>query len=82
MNDAIKNNVPANSDKRVLNYYERKEILEIIKTLNKPLQIELFKIIKSSNEMYSENSNGIFFDLRSMSDETMLKINNLVKGLK
>jgi hypothetical protein len=44
-------------------YDERKKFLDDVKTLSKPEMEELYRIIKKSKAEYSENSNGVFFDL-------------------
>jgi hypothetical protein len=55
-------------------YEERKKIFENIKVLVKPEQEEVFRIIRKTKENYTENSNGIFFDLSVVSDEAFLQI--------
>ena len=55
-------------------YEDRKKVFEYIKVLVKPEQEELFRIIRKTKENYTENSNGIFFDLSSVSDETFSQI--------
>ena len=45
-------------------------MFENIKILDKPEQEEIFRIIRKTKENYTENSNGIFFDLNSISDES------------
>lgn len=52
-----------------VSYDERKKIFEDIKLLQLPEQEELFRIIRKTKETYSENSNGIFFDLSTISEE-------------
>ena len=59
-------------------YEQRKKIWETIKTLNKSEQEELFKILKFSNVEYTENTNGIFFDVAKLSDTTIQKIMNFL----
>ena len=56
------------------NYDERKRVYDNIKLLVKPEQENIFKIIKLGRESYSENSNGIFFDLTTITSETFEKI--------
>ncbi len=51
-------------------YEERKKIFENIKVLVKSEQEEIFRIIRKTKENYTENSNGIFFDLSIISDDT------------
>lgn len=51
-------------------YEDRKVMFENIKILDKPEQEEIFRIIRKTKENYTENSNGIFFDLNSISDES------------
>jgi hypothetical protein len=47
----------------IQDYELRKQILEDLKLLNKSEQEEIFRILKVSNSFFSENSNGIFFDM-------------------
>ena len=49
------------------NYEERKHIFEQIKVLVQSEQEEIFRIIRKTKENYTENSNGIFFDLSTPS---------------
>ena len=46
-------------------YEEKKQMLEDFKVLSKEEYAEIFRIIKRHNIEYSENSNGIFFDLNN-----------------
>lgn len=55
-------------------YEERKKVFENIKVLVKPEQEEVFRIIRKTKENYTENSNGIFFDLSSISEEAFNQI--------
>lgn len=55
-------------------YEERKKIFETMRVLVKPEQEEIYRIIRKSKENYTENSNGIFFDLAIISDNTFLQI--------
>jgi hypothetical protein len=55
--------------------YERKrKIFENIKQLVKPEQEHILKLLKKYKENYTENSNGIFFDLMSICDATFISI--------
>jgi hypothetical protein len=53
---------------------ERKEFHDQLKQLVKSEYEELFRILKMSEESYSENSNGIFFDIMAVSPETFQKM--------
>ena len=55
-------------------YDDRKKVFDNIRLLAKPEQEELFRIIRKTKEQYTENSNGIFFDLSSFSEETFQQI--------
>lgn len=58
-----------------MNDYEtKKQVLESIKTLSKEEYQELFRILKRNNIEYTENSNGIFFDLTPLDADTFQKI--------
>ena len=51
-------------------YEEKKQMLEDFKVLSKEEYAEIFRIIKRHNIEYSENSNGIFFDVSILSEST------------
>lgn len=59
-------------------YEERKQIFEHIKLLVKPEQEEIFRIIRKTKDSYTENSNGIFFDLASISDDAFNQIKEYI----
>ena len=61
------------------NYEERKNIFEQIKVLVQSEQEEIFRIIRKTKENYTENSNGIFFDLSTLSESTITQINEYLK---
>ena len=58
---------------------ERKKIFDTIKALVKPEQEEIFRIIRKLKVHYSENSNGIFFDLSSLSDDDFEKLKEYIQ---
>jgi predicted dienelactone hydrolase len=62
-----------------MDYEERKKIFDTIKALVKPEQEEIFRIIRKAKESYTENSNGIFFDLSAISDETFHQIQEYIQ---
>jgi hypothetical protein len=51
-------------------YDERKALLEEIKNLPKLEHEKIFKLLKETAADFSENSNGIFFDISKLSSET------------
>ena len=63
-------------------YEKRKQFLEDLKKLVKSEQEEIFRIIKKSKVEYSENSNGIFFDVLKLSNDTFRKIEEFMKFCK
>jgi hypothetical protein len=63
-------------------YEIRKEFLEDLKLLNKTEQEEIFRIIKSSNTQYSENSNGIFFDISKILPTTFSEMQQFMNFCK
>ena len=58
----------------IKDYELRKKFLEDLKILNKLEQEELFRILKTTNSIYTENSNGIFFDVSKLSMDAFDKI--------
>lgn len=55
-------------------YETRKQFLEDMKVFSKDEYSEIFRIIKRYGVDYSENSNGIFFDLGAVSSEVFEKM--------
>ncbi len=55
-------------------YEERKKVLHEIKNLVKAEQEQIFLILKRFKMDYSENSNGVFFDLSRISKEPFEEI--------
>ena len=63
-------------------YDIRKQLLEDLKILNKQEQEEIFRIIKLSNSIFSENSNGIFFDISKLNNTALEQILIFIKFCK
>ena len=59
-------------------YEERKYIFDYMKLLVLSEQEEIYRIIRKSKETYTENSNGIFFDLLHITDDTFCKIKKYI----
>jgi len=62
-----------------MSYDERKKIFDTIHALVQPEQEEIFRIIRKHKISYSENSNGIFFDLSALPDNTFLQIKDYIQ---
>ncbi len=58
---------------------ERRNFHNSLSNLVKSEYEEIFRILKRSEEPYSENSNGIFFDIMSISTDTFDKMNKYMK---
>jgi hypothetical protein len=54
--------------------HTRNYIFDHVKSLVPSEYEEIFRIIRKNKEAYSENSNGIFFDLSGVSQDTLNKI--------
>ena len=54
-----------------MNYEKRRTIFETLKILVKAEYEEVFRIIKRNKEDWTENSNGIFFDMAAIKDQTL-----------
>lgn len=55
-------------------YESRRSLLEDIKTLSRVEQEEIYRIIKGSSVEYSENHNGVFFDVCKLPADMYEKI--------
>ena len=63
-------------------YDLKKQLLEDLKLLNKSEQEEVFRILKLNDGIYSENSNGIFFDVAKLSDSLLKKLLQFIEFSK
>jgi hypothetical protein len=52
----------------------RKKIFEEVKKFTRAEQEELYRILRRNGEEMSENRNGIFFDLMSLKENTIVTI--------
>jgi hypothetical protein len=55
-------------------YDLRKQMLSDLKLLSKTEYMKVFELIKKSKVEYSENSNGIFFDLSKVTDDVFQEL--------
>jgi len=73
--------VKVDFDQKILN--TKKYILKEITKLNKLEHIEIFKILKNNNIIYTENVNGIFVNMKNLDINTLndiIKFINYVKN--
>jgi hypothetical protein len=64
------------------NYELKKAMLDDIKGFSIEECKELFRILKQNNVQYTENSNGIFFDLVPIEHDVFFKLVNFVDFTK
>ena len=55
-------------------YEVRRRFLEDLKSLSKTEHEKMFEILKDDMSDYTENSNGIFFDISKISEDTFAKL--------
>lgn len=53
-----------------VSYDDKKRLHENLKHLVKSEYEQIFRILKKYNEQYTENSNGVFFDISMLSEQT------------
>ena len=63
-------------------YESKKSLLEEMKLLSKEEYEEVFRIIKRGNVEYTENSNGVFFDLAQCSDDVCKNLDKFLELCK
>jgi hypothetical protein len=61
-----------------MSYEDRKQFLEQMGTLSRAELEEVFRIIKRHNDNFSENTNGIFFDISTLRDDTFVSLNEFM----
>jgi hypothetical protein len=62
-----------------MSYEERKKIFDTIPALVQTEQEEIFRIIRKLKVTYSENSNGIFFDLSCLPDDAFQHVKEYIQ---
>jgi hypothetical protein len=62
-----------------MDYEERKQFLDFLPRLSKPQYEQMFRILKASGGEYTENSNGIFFDIAKLNDDCFSALNDYMK---
>ena len=60
----------------------KRELKREIEKLRKDEHLEIFKIIKTETNSYTENNNGIFINLKNLDTPILFKIGNFVKYCK
>ena len=63
-------------------YDQRRAFVEELKRLSKTEQIKLFELLRAGKEDYSENSNGVFFDVAKVSKATFEKLQDYMSYCK
>lgn len=61
-----------------MSYDERKIFLEQLSILSRAELEEIFRIIRRCNDVYSENTNGIFFDVSALKQDTFLRLHEFM----
>ena len=60
-------------------YESRKQLLTDLKILSKTEALKMFEILKKNKVEYSENSNGVFFDLTKVSEEVFQELHTYME---
>lgn len=60
-------------------YEDRKLFAEKLTNLVKSEYEEIYRILKRANEPHSENTNGIFFNINEISEETFQKMQTFME---
>ncbi len=62
-----------------MDYEERKRFLDFLPRLSKPQYEQMFRILKVNGGEFTENSNGIFFDIAKLNDKCFEEMNAFMK---
>lgn len=59
--------------------YDRRSVfIHSLKSLSKAEKEQIFRLLKHNDETFSENSNGIFFDVSQLKSNTFEKLQELI----
>lgn len=62
---------------------EKKSIIKYIETIkSKKILIQIFKIINNDTNKYSKNNNGVFINLKNVSDNALSDISKVIDDYK
>lgn len=70
------------SKKDIIDYKFKKQIEKDITNLTLNQQTEILNIIKSNNQKYSQNKAGIYFNLKYIDNDTLVKLKNYIDNCK
>lgn len=60
---------------------ELNELRKVVEALHSTNHNEIFKIINKHNISFTENSNGIFINMKKLTNECLYDLNNHIKWL-
>ena len=63
-------------------YSRREQFLEALKTLGEPEYLEILRLLQKKNVHYSENANGVFFDVVALDQETFDSLEQFIEFVK
>jgi len=71
-----------NKDTKIYNHTEKKDLVKKMeKITSKSHYKQIFKIIKSSGVKITQNSNGVFFNMNELSNETLKQIDDYIETI-
>ena len=69
-------------DIKTFSHNEKKELVKKIEKLTLKSQYkQIFKILKSSDIKVTQNSNGVFFNMNDLNNETLIKMNEYLDSV-
>ena len=72
-----------NLDNKKFSQDDKKNIIKFIETIkSKKVLIKIFKIINNDTKKYSKNNNGVFINLKNVSDNALIQITNVINEYK
>jgi len=63
-------------------YTRRERFLESLKTLGEPEYLEILRLLQKKNVHYSENANGVFFDVAALDQEIFDSLEQFIEFVK
>ena len=61
-------------------YTRREKFLNALKQLGEPEYLEILRLLQKKNIHYSENANGVFFDIASLDQETFNSLEQFISS--
>ena len=66
------------TNQEIVTVTDKRKIVEKVNTLSSDVHLELFYYLFKTNNKYTINSNGVFFNLNTLNDKVLYELDRMV----